>query len=182
MTRLSKFKPDSSRKRLPAVSKERRSATGEALVRAMQAVPHRDANIESRREPMPVRDVSRRVQAFLCIASSRPAVWQCMRSLLKRSSETRHCSMSHAITSSAGVRVGRAKRQRGTSNGAKLWIVLGLRSLPSSPSPAKRVHDSGSPLHLLAFYRLKSAGESIKRSEPDCRGARSDQRGWFSIT
>src|SRR5580693_2051200 len=32
--------------------------TGEALVAAMQASPHRDTDIEPRRERMPVRDVS----------------------------------------------------------------------------------------------------------------------------
>ncbi len=34
------------------------SVTGEALIAAMQASPHRDVSIEPRREPMPVRDVS----------------------------------------------------------------------------------------------------------------------------
>jgi len=32
--------------------------TGEALIAAMQASPHRDIDIESRRTPMPVREVS----------------------------------------------------------------------------------------------------------------------------
>ena len=32
--------------------------TGEALIAAMQASPHRDINIEPRRTPMPVRKVS----------------------------------------------------------------------------------------------------------------------------
>jgi len=31
--------------------------TGEALVAALQASPHRDVDIEPRRDPMPVRDV-----------------------------------------------------------------------------------------------------------------------------
>jgi prevent-host-death family protein len=34
------------------------SVTGEALIAAMQSSPHREASIEPRREPMPVRDVS----------------------------------------------------------------------------------------------------------------------------
>lgn len=33
-------------------------ATGEALIAAMQASPHRNVSIEPKREPMPVRDVS----------------------------------------------------------------------------------------------------------------------------
>lgn len=33
-------------------------ATGEALIKAMQASPYRDIDIESKREPMPVRDMS----------------------------------------------------------------------------------------------------------------------------
>lgn len=32
--------------------------TGEALIAAMQASPHRDISVEPGREPMPVRDVS----------------------------------------------------------------------------------------------------------------------------
>jgi prevent-host-death family protein len=32
--------------------------TGEALIAAMQASPHRDADVEPRRAPMPVREVS----------------------------------------------------------------------------------------------------------------------------
>ena len=32
--------------------------TGEALIAAMQASPYRDINIEPRRAPMPVRDVT----------------------------------------------------------------------------------------------------------------------------
>jgi prevent-host-death family protein len=32
--------------------------TGKALIQAMQASPYRDTSIETRREPMPVRDVS----------------------------------------------------------------------------------------------------------------------------
>ena len=32
--------------------------TGELLIAAMQASPHRDINIEPRRTPMPVREVS----------------------------------------------------------------------------------------------------------------------------
>jgi prevent-host-death family protein len=32
--------------------------TGEALIAAMQASPHRNVSIEPKREPMPVRDVS----------------------------------------------------------------------------------------------------------------------------
>ena len=32
--------------------------TGEALIKAMQALPYRDINIEPKREPMPVRDIS----------------------------------------------------------------------------------------------------------------------------
>ncbi len=32
--------------------------TGQALIAAMQASPHRDIDIEPRREPMPVREVS----------------------------------------------------------------------------------------------------------------------------
>jgi prevent-host-death family protein len=34
------------------------SATGQALVDAMQASPHRDIDIEPKRSPQPVRDVS----------------------------------------------------------------------------------------------------------------------------
>jgi prevent-host-death family protein len=34
------------------------SATGEALIKAMQASPYREVELESRREPMPVRGVS----------------------------------------------------------------------------------------------------------------------------
>lgn len=34
------------------------SVTGEALIKAMQASPYRGINIESTREPMPVRDTS----------------------------------------------------------------------------------------------------------------------------
>ncbi len=33
-------------------------ATGEALIKAMQASPYRDINIEPKRQPMPVRDLS----------------------------------------------------------------------------------------------------------------------------
>ena len=33
-------------------------STGEALIKAMQASPYRDLDVESRREPMPVRDIS----------------------------------------------------------------------------------------------------------------------------
>lgn len=32
--------------------------TGEALILAMQASPHRDVSLEPKREPMPVRDIS----------------------------------------------------------------------------------------------------------------------------
>jgi hypothetical protein len=32
--------------------------TGERLIAAMQASPHRDINIEPRRTPMPVREIS----------------------------------------------------------------------------------------------------------------------------
>lgn len=32
--------------------------TGEALIKAMQSSPHRDTSIESRSQPMPVRDIS----------------------------------------------------------------------------------------------------------------------------
>jgi hypothetical protein len=32
--------------------------TGEALITAMQASPHRDIDIEPRRAPMPVREIS----------------------------------------------------------------------------------------------------------------------------
>jgi prevent-host-death family protein len=34
------------------------NVTGEALIKAMQASPYRDVNIEPKREPMPVRDIS----------------------------------------------------------------------------------------------------------------------------
>ena len=34
------------------------NVTGEALIKAMQASPYRDVNIDSRREPMPVRDIA----------------------------------------------------------------------------------------------------------------------------
>jgi len=34
------------------------SATGQALIEAMQASPHREIDIEPKRQPMPVRDVS----------------------------------------------------------------------------------------------------------------------------
>jgi prevent-host-death family protein len=34
------------------------NVTGEALIKAMQASPYRDVNIDPRREPMPVRDIS----------------------------------------------------------------------------------------------------------------------------
>ena len=34
------------------------SVTGEALIKAMQASPYRNVNIEPKREPMPVRDIS----------------------------------------------------------------------------------------------------------------------------
>ncbi len=34
------------------------SATGQALIEAMQASPHRDIHLEPRRGPMPIRDVS----------------------------------------------------------------------------------------------------------------------------
>lgn len=34
------------------------NVTGEALIKAMQASPYRGVEIESRREPMPVRDIS----------------------------------------------------------------------------------------------------------------------------
>lgn len=34
------------------------NVTGEALIKAMQASPYRDMNIEPTREPMPVRDIS----------------------------------------------------------------------------------------------------------------------------
>lgn len=33
------------------------SATGNALIEAMQASPHREIELEARRNPMPVRDV-----------------------------------------------------------------------------------------------------------------------------
>src|SRR5687768_15286945 len=61
--------------------------------------------------------------------------------------------------------VGKTKRQPGMTNGAKSWIVRGLKSPPSSLSPAKRGRDSGNPLHLPAFFLPLSAGESMKRSE-----------------
>src|SRR5712692_6847746 len=32
--------------------------TGESLIAAMQALPHRDVNIEPRRAPMPVREIT----------------------------------------------------------------------------------------------------------------------------
>lgn len=34
------------------------NVTGEALIKAMQASPYRDVDIEPAREPMPVRDIS----------------------------------------------------------------------------------------------------------------------------
>ena len=34
------------------------SVTGEALIKAMQASPHRELDLEVRREPMPVRNIS----------------------------------------------------------------------------------------------------------------------------
>lgn len=34
------------------------NVTGEALIKAMQASPYRDVNIQPKREPMPVRDIS----------------------------------------------------------------------------------------------------------------------------
>ena len=34
------------------------NVTGDALIKAMQASPYRDVNIEPKREPMPVREIS----------------------------------------------------------------------------------------------------------------------------